>query len=402
MSPLEQTFRTAGGRVKAALAAAFRDIDLAEEAFAESCARAQERWTDLPPADPAAWLYAVARRWALDRLRRRATASSYRPEAPEPEPTPEEHAMRLDEPIPDERLRLIFVCCHPAVAPDARAALTLRTVCGLSTAEIARAFLVSEPTLAQRLVRASRKIADAGVPFEVPDRDRWPDRMDAVLSTLEIAYAQAHADAALAGPHAGFASEMLALTAMLAELVPNDAEVQALAATVRFAEARRPARLDENGTLRPLAEQDVRDWDEGLIAEAERYLRRAAGQAGPPGPRALQAAIHGAHASRSRTGVTPWPAILDLYDALLGLRDDPVIRVNRAVALAEVRGPAAALEALAGVQAEDWLPLHAARADLLSRLGRRGGAVAAYDAALALSPSPAERLLLQRRRAALS
>jgi len=401
---LERAFRESGGRVISALAAAFRDLDLAEEAFADACARAAEVWPVDPPADPAAWLYAVARRRGLDRVRRRATAAAHMPDEAAPPPTPEDHAMSLDDPIPDERLRLIFVCCHPAVAPEARAALTLRTVCGLTTAEIARAFLLPEPTLAQRLVRAKHKIAAAGVPFDVPGPERWPERIDAVLSTLEVAYAQAHADAALAGPHAAYAREILTLTALLARLAPDDAEVQALAATVRLTEARRPARLGSDGTMTPLSEQDVRDWDAALIAEglaalaASAALSRRSRRA--PGPRALQAAIHAAHASRRDSGVTPWRGILGLYDALLTLRDDPVVRTNRAVALAEVEGPAAALTALDGAPTPDWLPWRAARADLLARLGQGEAAVAEYDAALSLGPSAAETLFLKRRRAA--
>jgi RNA polymerase sigma-70 factor (ECF subfamily) len=390
---LDQTFRDAGGRVVSALAAAFRDLDLAEEAFAEACARAAEKWGEAPPADPAAWLYAVARRWALDRFRRRATAAAYRPDDAPPEPTPEDHVMALDEPIPDERLRLIFVCCHPAVSPDARAALTLRTVCGLSTAEVATAFLTPEATLAQRLVRAKKKIAEAGVPYDVPSPDRWPDRMDAVLSTLEVAYAQAHADAA---------AEMLKLTGLLTRLAPDDAEVQALAATVRFAEARRPARLEACGAMIPLTDQDPAEWNARLLAEAEACLAASARlsitRCAPPGPRALQAAIHGAHADRRRTGRIDWPSVLGLYDRLLVHRDDPVVRVNRAVALAEVEGPAAALADLAEVETTDWLPLHAARADLFARLGRYTEARDEYDRALSLAPAPAERLFLSERR----
>lgn len=401
MTLLEQIFREAGGRVVAALAASFRDLDLAEEAFAEACARAADRWGTDPPADPAAWLYATARRWSLDRLRRRATASRHRPGELSPPPTPEDHTMALDDPIPDERLRLIFACCHPAVAPATRAALTLRTVCSLTTAEIATAFLIPEATLAQRLVRARRKIADAGVPFDVPTPDRWPERMDAVLSTLEVAYAEAHADAAGAGPHADYATEMLSLTALLARLAPDDAEVQALAATVRYAEARRPARLDADGAMVPLTEQDTREWDPALIAEADRYLARSAAlsrrASARPGARALQAAIHGAHAGRIGTGLTPWPTILSLYDALLSQRDDPVTRVNRAVALAEVQGPQTALDILATIDVRGWLPFHVARADLLSRLGRHAEAVAEYHTALALGPSKAEARWLTRR-----
>jgi RNA polymerase sigma-70 factor (ECF subfamily) len=406
LTPLEAIFRQSGGRVVSALAAGFRDLDLAEEAFAEACVRAVERWEDHPPADPAAWLYSVARRWSLDRLRRRATAGRHRPDDPDPVPTPEDQLMALDTPIPDERLRLIFICCHPAVAPDARAALTLRTVCGLTTAEIATAFLMSEATLAQRLVRAKRKIAEAGVPFEVPGPDRWPERMDAVLSTLEVAYAQAHADAALSGPHADYAREILGLTDLLARLAPCDGEVQALAATVRFAEARRPARLDASGALRPLAQQDVRDWDAALIDQAERYLAAASALAHqtrrPPGPRAIQAAIHAAHCARRDSGVTPWRAILGLYDALLTHRDDAVIRTNRAVALAEVRGPGAALDELDTLPVPAWLPWQAARAEMLVHLNRHDEAIQAFDAALSLAPSPAERLFLIARRAAMA
>ena len=399
---LDQTFRDAGGRVVSALAAAFRDLDLAEEAFAEACSRAAEKWGDAPPADLAAWLYAVARRWALDRFRRRATAAAYRPDDAPPEPTPEDHVMALDEPIPDERLRLIFVCCHPAVSPDARAALTLRTVCGLSTAEVATAFLTPEATLAQRLVRAKKKIAEAGIPFEVPSPDRWPERMDAVLSTLEVAYAQAHADAAGAGPHADYAAEMLKLTGLLARLAPDDAEVRALAASVRFAEARRPARLDPSGAMIPLTEQDPAEWDHRLIADAEAHLAASARlsrvRLSQPGPRALQAAIHGAHADRRNTGSTDWASILALYDRLLMDRDDPVIRVNRAVAVAEVKGPEAALATLGDMDVVDWLPLFATRADLLARLGRRAEAAAEYDRAIRLAPGRAEGLLLAQRR----
>lgn len=404
MSLLDQTFRQTGGRVISALAASFRDLDLAEEAFSEACARAALRWGDAPPADPAAWLYAVARRWALDRYRHRATAAAWRPNDAAHEPTPEDQIMAKDDPIPDERLRLIFVCCHPAVAPEARAALTLRTVCGLTTAEIATAFLLPEPTLAQRLVRAKRKIAEAGVPFDIPAPDRWPERIDAVLSTLEVAYAQAHADAALAGPHADFAREMLHLTDLLARLVPDDAEVLALAATVRFTEARRPARLAADGAMKPLADQDVRDWNAELCGQAERLLSSAAALAHhnrrPPGPRALQAAIHAVHADRRRSGLIDWRAIVGLYDALLTLRDDPVIQTNRAIAVSELQGPAAALSLLDAATQPDWLPWRAARADMLARLGRGSEAVAEYDAALALRPSPAEGLFLAARRAA--
>lgn len=400
---LNAAARASGGRIIAALAARFRDLDLAEDAFAEACARAAERWPcEGAPQDPAAWLWRAAERKALDALRRRRTRERLLPDAPEPEPTPEARMAEASHLIPEERLRLIFVCCHPAVAPEARAALTLRLVCGLSTLEIARAFLVAEPTLAQRLVRAKRKIADAGVPFEIPSPGAWPERMDAVLSTIEVAYAKAHEDAAGAGAHAGYASEMLGLTRTLAELVPGEADAQALAALVRFAEARRPARLDETGAMIPLSEQDPALWKRALIEEGQAFLVRAV-SLGAPSARVLQAAVHGVWCQRrSLDQPAPWRRVLGLYDRMLELRDDPVVRLNRAVALAETDGPAAAIAELIALDAaalDNFQPYHAVSADLLRRTGRTEAAQAAYDRALALCAGPAERLWLERRRA---
>ena len=403
--PLDHVARQDGGRIIAALAARYRDLDMAEESFAEACAKAAAAWPrDGAPNDPAAWLFRAADRAALDMLRRRRTRQRLAPDPPSPGPTIEDAMADNASLIPDERLRLIFVCCHPAVAADARAALTLRMICGLTTAEIARAFLVSETALAQRLVRAKRKIAEAGVPFEIPGPEAWAERLDAVLSTLEIAYAKAHEDAAGAGPHAGYAAEMLTLTQLLARLLPNEAEALALAALVRYAEARRPARLDDRGAMTPLSEQDPAAWDASLIAAAEDYLRQAA-RLRLTGPRALQAAIHSAWcARRSLADPAPWPIVLRLYDALLTLRNDPVVRLNRAVALAEVSGAEAALaevEALDGEALNSFAPYHAVRADLLRRLRRTDEARAAYAAVLALGPAPAERLWLERRMAGL-
>lgn len=402
---MEQAVREAGGRVRAALAARFRDLDLAEEAFAEACLAALPVWAQAgPPADPAAWLYVAASRRALDLLRRARVRAGHRPDPPAPPPTPEDLVLDDGGPIPDERLRLIFVCCHPAVAADARAALTLRMVCGLSTAEIAAAFLVSEPTLAQRLVRAKRKIAEAGVPFEIPAPADWPERLDAVLSTLEVAYGKAYSDAAGVGAHAGFADEVLRLAGLLADLAPDEPEAAALAATVYFTEARRPARLDDRGAMIPLSEQDPGQWRGPLIDRGEGLLARALARA-PAGRRTLQAAIHGAHCRRRDGSPTPWAEVLALYDAMLADADDPVVRLNRAVALAEAACPAAALsevEALDSPHTRRWLPWQAARAHLLARLDRRDEAAAAFDAALALGPAPAERLYLEGRRAALA
>jgi RNA polymerase sigma-70 factor (ECF subfamily) len=396
---LDAVLRADGGRITAALAARFRDLDLAEEALAEACARAVAAWADAPPANPPGWLYRVATRVALDALRRRAVREAADLPPPNPEPTVED-LMTAAPLIPDERLRLIFVCCHPAIHPDARAALTLRLVCGLSAQEIARAFLIAEPALLQRLTRAKRKIADAGVPFEVPGPDHWSERLDAVLSTLDVAYAHAHADGAGSGRHAGYAEEMLGITATLAAMLPTEPEVQALAATVRFAEARRPARVDAEGVMVPLADQDPRLWDTTLIAEGRRYLAGVLTHS--LGARGIQALIHAEWCARdSLADPAPWPTILTLYDALLVRRDNPVTRLNRAVALAEMHGPAIALEevdALSHAGLADYLPYHALRADLLARLGLADAAREAYDAALALAPAGAERRWLERRR----
>ncbi len=405
LGTLDRAVRSGGARVIAALAARYRNLDIAEEAFAEACARAAQAWPERgEPNEPVAWLYRVAERCAYDSLRRRRTRERLKPDAPVPPPTIEDVMAEDAALIPDERLKLIFVCCHPALAAEARIALTLRLVCGLSTTEIARAFLVPEPTLAQRLVRAKRKIADAGVPFEIPGRDAWEERLESVLSTLEIAYGTAHEDAAGAGPHAGYATEILDLTRVLAELLPAEPEALALAALVRYAEARRPARIDDLGAMVPLSDQDPALWRRKLIDAADAYLRRAAALR-PSGPRSLQAGIHSAWcARRSLADPPPWPIVLTLYNALLGLRDDPVVRLNRAVAVAEVIGPDVALDdvaALDGAALASFGPYHAVRAELLARVGRIAEARLAYDAVLSLAPPPAECLWLQRRRAAL-
>lgn len=395
----------ARGRVVAALAARFRDLDLAEDAFSDAALTALAVWPADPPRDPAAWLWRAAVRKALDALRRRRTWDAALHDAPDPEPTPEELAMLAEQPIPDERLRLIFICCHPALAPETRAALSLKVVCGLSTDRLARAFLIGEPAMLQRITRAKAKIAGAGVPFEIPARAAWPERLGAVLATLEIAYAQAYEDAALAGETADFAAEVLRLSGLLAELIPDDPEVLALAALVRFAEARRPARLDDLGAMVPTSEQDVTLWAAPMIAEGAVLLDRAAGLK-KTGPYQILAAIHAAHLSRHETGVTPWPAIAALYDALMLLRPGAITAVNRAVAVGEERGAEAGLAALAAIETdrrlETWLPWQAAQAGLCERAGELEAARQALDAALALGPPPAERLFLERARRRLA
>lgn len=389
-------------RVVAALAARLRDLDLAEDAFADACASALIAWPNQAPRDPAAWLWRASLRRAIDAKRRAAVRDRAVIDAPEPEPTPEEALMAAHQPIPDERLKLIFVCCHPALAPEVRAALTLKVVCGLSTERLARAFFVAEPAMLQRITRAKRKIAGAGVPFEVPARDAWPERLEAVLTTLEIAYAQAYEDAALStADTAPFAAEVLRLSGLLAELVPDEPEVLGLAALVRFAEARRPARLDDMGAMVPPPEQDAALWGRDLIAEAAGLLDRAADLA-RSGPRQILATIHATHCARAETGSTDWQAIAALYDVLAAVRPHAATAVNRAVAIGEAHDAGAGLAELAKVEGmEGWLPYQAALAALSARAGRRDAARAAYDAALGLGPTPAERLYLQRQRAGL-
>lgn len=394
--PLGAAHRAAGARVVAALTGRFRDLDLAEEAYAEACARAAAAWTAGPPTDPAAWLYRTATRAALDLLRRRAVRQRH--VAAErlllTEADDQEADDMLDAGlIPDERLRLIFVCCHPALAEEARVALTLKSVCRLDTDEIARAFLVAEPTLSQRLVRAKRKIAEAGVPFEVPPPQRWAERLSAVLSTVEVAYSIAHADAAGSGERAGFGPEMLGLAGLLVEVVSDEAEVLALAATIHFAEARRPARVDANGMMIPLAAQDPGRWNGALIARGDELLKRGFALRGSS-VRLLKAGIHAAWCRRrSLADPPPWRKVLALYDALLELRDDPFVRLNRIVALAEVHGVGAACTAFAALERarfEGHLAYRVLEADLLRRTGKPEQAAEAYRRALDCRPSAAE------------
>ena len=398
---LERVFRAASGRIIAVLAARYRNLALAEDAFSEACLRALRAWPDSGvPDDPAAWLYRAASRVILDALRQRSVRERHSISEPPTEPSAEEVMMDDSQIIPDERLRLILICCHPAVAQDARAALTLRLVCGLTVTEIARAFLVEEATLAQRLVRAKRKISEAGISFELPPPEHWPERLESVLSTFEIAYSRAHEDASGTAVRAHFAAEILHLTSLLVQLLPGESEAYAIAALVRYSEARRPARVDSDGLMVPLSDQDPRLWNRERIAEGDALLARAA-ELGPPTPRLLQAELQGAWCSRRGLDEPPpWPEILRIYDRLLRRRDDPFVRINRAVAVAEIHGPGTALQELQSLDAEKlagFAPYHAVRADFLARLGRHPDARRAYETVLSLDPPPAEERWIRRK-----
>lgn len=400
MTPDGAGIAAARARVIGALAAQFRDLDLAEEAFGA----AVEALLSSPavPGNVAAWLYVTARRKALDQLRRRSAEERARAALA---PLEEEMAeiIALPDPIPDERLRLVFICCHPALAPEARVALTLRVVCGVETGAIARAFLVSEPTMFQRLTRAKAKVAQAGIPFETPARRFWSERLEAVLATLEVAWSVAYRDAAGKGSAAELAPEVERLALLLAELLPQESEALGLAATVLLARSREAARLDKDGAMVPLSEQDPALWDRARIDRAHALLVDAQAL-GERGPHQTLSAIHLAHAMRLESSTTPWETIAVLYDTLARLRPSAVVGINRAVACGRAYGARRGLAELAlldGERLADFLPYQVARADLLERAGDRNAAQEAFAVALALDPGPAERIYLTRRLARL-
>ena len=387
---LADAVRAAGGRIVAALAARYRDLDLAEDAFADACLRAAGQ--PLAPDRPDAWLWRVADRAALDRLRARRRNSAL-PTDPDDVATNVESLF-----VPDERLRLFLVAGHPALAPESRAALILRLVAGLSVEEIAHAFLTEQAAMLQRLTRAKRKVALSGIPFDLPGPAALPQRLEAVLSALDVMHARAQAHAAGTPETLALVGTVLDLTALLAELMPEEPDAAALAASVRYAEARRPARIID-GLMIPLAKQDPARWSRPLVLEADRWLARA-GSAETP--RILQARLQALWCGRDRAEApAPWTAVAALYDRLLALRDDPIVRLNRAVALAEAASPAVALDSLTGIdpgRMAGFQPWHAVQANLLARLGRLDEARMAYDRALELTDAPAERAFLMAER----
>ena len=398
-SEIERVFRDEYGRAVAVLVRVFGDIDVAEEAVQDTFAAAVQRWpsTGLPPS-PAGWIITTARNRAIDRLRREASRDDRHAQAAllhaRGEP-PEEGPVR------DDRLRLIFTCCHPALGADVQVALTLRLLGGLTTAEIARAFLVSEPAMAQRLVRAKGKIRDARIPYRIPSEADLPGRLGAVLAVVYLVFNEGYA--ASSGDRLvreDLCREAIRLGRQLAELMPDEPEVTGLLALMLLVESRRPTRTTPDGDLVLLADQDRGLWDRDLIAEGHAIVRRCLLR-NQPGSYQIQAAINAVHCDAPTAAATDWWQILQLYNQLLALTPSPVVALNRAVAVAEVEGPDAALSLIDGLDLGGYPMFHAIRADLLRRLGRTSEAALAYEAAIARTENASERDFLQRSRQAL-
>ncbi|UVK55905.1 RNA polymerase sigma factor [Mesorhizobium sp. AR02] len=400
----EAAARQSYGKLVAWLAARTRDVAAAEDALADAFAAALERWPKSGvPERPEAWLLAVARRRRVDAMRRRLTREAAGDHL---QLIAEEMEARMtEEDLPDERLRLMFACAHPAIEPGVRAPLILQTILGFDAATIASAFLVSPATMGQRLVRAKTRIRETGIPFRVPERAELGERLDAVLEAIYAAFAEGWSDpAGTETRRRNLATEGIWLGRLVATLMPEEPEALGLLALMLFAEARRAARRSAEGDFVPLAEQDCDLWDRALIDEAEALLSHAAAS-GVVGRYQLEAAVQSAHAARRLTGRTDWAAIRALYDALFSIVGSPVVAINRAVALAETEGAVAGLAALYVLgddkRLNEYQPYWAARAGLLARLGQVPQATEAYDRAIGLERDPAVRRFLQGKRAAL-
>jgi RNA polymerase sigma factor (sigma-70 family) len=386
-------YRAEYSRCVATLTRLLGDIGLAEEAVQDAFAVALEKWDALPP-NPGAWIVTTARNRAIDRLRRESTREARHAQAlllHQPD-EPEEVG-----PVRDDQLRMIFTCCHPALSPLVQTALTLRLVGGLEVAEIARAYLVPEATVAQRIVRAKKKIRDAAIPYRVPEASELPDRLPPVLTVLYLIFNEGYTSTSGALVRTDLCLEAVRLARALAELMPDEPEVLGLLALLLLTEARRPARVGPAGELVTLAEQDRSLWNHELIAEGHDLVRRCL-RRDRPGPYQLQAAVNAVHTDGP---ATDWNQVLALYDQLLHHTPTPIVALNRAVAVAEVHGAEAALAAIEDLELPGYHLLPATRADLLARLGREREARAAYDEAIALATNDTERAFLQDRRSRL-
>jgi RNA polymerase sigma-70 factor (ECF subfamily) len=403
MTPVEAVFRREYGRCVATLIRFLGDIDAAEEAVQDAFTVAVARWpADGQPPSPGAWIVTTARNRAIDRLRRESLRDERHAQAHHLYgPGAADDAPEREETVPDDRLRLIFTCCHPALNQPAQVALTLRLLGGLETPEIARAFLVPEATLAQRIVRAKRKISNARIPYRVPAQAELPARIKPVLAVIYLIFNEGYAATSGSLLRPDLCAQAIRLARVLAGLMPGEPEAQGLLALLLLQHARGAARLTAAGSLARLADQDRRLWDRDLIAEGQAIVR-ACVQRGHPGPYQVQAAINAVHSLAPSIEETDWHAILALYDQLCALTPTPVVALNRAVALAEVRGPAAGLAAVDDLQSpalDGYHLFHAARADLLRRLGRGAEAAAAYDAARSLTANPVELAFLDAQHA---